>query len=426
MGILIKNGRVVDPANKIDQQLDILIEGDIIKEIAPGLVVEDVKVIDASGKIVVPGLIDVHVHFRQPGQIDKETIETGSRAAAKGGFTTVIAEPNTIPPINTALRVKNVLNIARQSSLVNFYTKACITTDNGRRLACIPELKEAGAIAISDDGNPVFGRRLMAHAFITARRNNIQVSPHCEESEYYRQRVKQRFGTEMPLWQDYCAEAGFVKREIELAERIGWSVHISHVSLADSVRQVSLAKKRGVRVTSEATPHHFTLTDTATQEKTNTLAKVNPPLRSIKDVEAIKEGLKDGSIDVIATDHAPHTSQEKDLPWDKAAFGMIGLETSLGLVLTELVQPGILSLSEAIAKMTINPAKAFGLEAGELKRGKIADITLIDPLEDWVVDLNLFESKSRNCPFHNWNLQGRAILTMVKGKIVMEGGRLLP
>jgi len=421
MNILIKNGRVIDPATGVDDKLDILVEGATIKKIAPDIIAEDVRVIDALNKIVVPGLIDVHVHFRQPGQTHKETIETGSMAAAGGGFTTVIAEPNTDPPIDTAARIRNILKMAKAESVVNFYTKACITVGSkGKRLARIEELKKAGAIAISDDGHPVFGKRLMHNAFKKACECKIQVSPHCEESDYYRERLREKKGEGLLSFSSYNRETSFIKREIELAERVGWSVHISHVSQAESVREIAGAKRRGVRVTAEAAPHHFTLTQEATANNTKTNAKVNPPLRLQKDIDAIKEGLQDGTIDAIATDHAPHAPYEKDVDWNKAPFGIIGLETALGLVLTKLVQPGILSLSDAIAKMAINPARIFGLDAGQLKIGKKADITVIDLEKEWTVKEDEFLSRSKNSPFIGWQLKGKAVLTIVGGKVVME------
>lgn len=419
MFLLIKNGQLIDPSNQVNDRMDILVQDGVIKEIATNIVVEDVRVIDASNKIIVPGLIDSHVHFRQPGQMHKETIKTGSRAAAKGGWTTVIAEPNTIPPVDTPFRVKNVLKIAKQESIVNFYTKACITKEGkGERLTDVKGLRDAGAVAISDDGNPVFGKRLMFNAFKKARECNIQVSPHCEESEYYHQRLLKKFGQQELSFLAYNKEVFFIRREIELVQRSGGSVHISHISQAESVEEIARAKERGIKVTSEVTPHHFTLTQEATIKNTNTNAKVNPPLRLNRDVEAVKRGLKDGIIDVIATDHAPHTSYEKDVQWDEAPFGVIGLETGLGLVLTELVQTGVLSLPDAIAKMTINPARIFGLNAGELKIGSPADITIIDLNKEWVVNVDEFESKGRNCPFNGWRLKGKTDTTIVKGNIV--------
>jgi dihydroorotase len=394
-------------------------------------------VIDADSKILVPGLVDVHVHFREPGQEYKEDLRTGSLAAAAGGFTAVIAEPNTLPPIDTPNRLRNLLDTARKKSIINFYSKAAISKGTvGISLADIAKLKEVGARAISDDGNPVPGRRLMRNALIKGKEYQILVNPHCEESALYRERIllnqeklgPQSFSFQMPYSSPgadpYTSEAGFIKRDIELAEKTEARIHISHVSLAKSVEIIADAKRRGVKVTAEATPHHLLLTE-GTEKEIGTNAKVNPPLRSEEDVVAIREGLANGTIDIIASDHAPHSLEEKNRHWDQAPFGVIGLETTLGLVLTFLVRPGILTLSQAIEKMTIMPAKIFGLDVlgvGSLTPGVKADLTLIDLGRKWKVDVNSFYSKGRNCPFNGWELHGKAILTIVAGRIVAREG----
>lgn len=425
--LLIKNGRVIDPANNVDKVCDVLIVDGKISEI--GKIKKSVQaVVDATDKLVTPGLVDIHVHFRQPGQEYKEDIYSGSRAAAAGGFTTVIAESNTYPPIDTASRLKNILAIANTESIVHFFSKACISKKmQGKKLVVVEELKNAGARAISDDGHPVPSKKLMRSALEKAREFEILVNPHCEESDYYRKNMAEQGLAE--IFPAYSRENIFIERDINLAEDVKANIHISHVSLASSVKTIANAKKRGVKVTAEATPHHFTLTKEM-GDNIGTNAKVNPPLRTKEDVEAIKKALADGTIDIIASDHAPHSPEEKSLPWEgknSAPFGIIGLETTLGIVLTHLVEPGVLTLEQAIEKMTILPAKIFGLEKegiGSLTIDKCADITIIDPKKKWKVDSSLFYSKGRNCPFNGWELQGKAIMTIVKGQIVMENGQI--
>jgi dihydroorotase len=418
---------------------DVLISGGKITEIAEKILAPEASVVDARGKILVPGLVDAHVHFREPGQEYKEDLRTGSFAAAAGGFTTVIAEPNTTPPIDSPVRLRRLLDHAKKKCIVNFYSKAAITRGmKGNSLTDIVKLKEAGARAISDDGNPIPGDKLMRNALIKGKESGIPVTPHCEESAFYREKILKRqeipenrsFLPRMPyssLGIPYTSEAGFIKRDVELAEKTGGNLHISHVSLAKSVDIIAEARKRGVKVTAEATPHHLLLTEQMAKE-IGPNAKVNPPLRSEEDVAAIREGLANGTIDIIASDHAPHSPEEKNRDWEEAPFGVIGLETTLGLVLTFLVRPGILKLSQAIEKMTIMPARIFGLDArgvGSLRPGVKADLTLIDLDRKWKVDVNSFYSKGRNCPFNGWDLQGKAILTIVGGRIVAREGEII-
>jgi dihydroorotase len=436
MKLLVKKASLIKKGPVGLEVFDVLISGGEIKEIGQDILAPEASVIDAHGKILVPGLVDAHVHFREPGQQYKEDLRTGSLAAAAGGFTTVIAEPNTVPPIDTPNRLRNLLDTARKKSIINFYSKAAISKGTvGISLADIAKLKEAGARAISDDGNPVPGRRLMRNALIKGKECRILVNPHCEESALYRERIlsnqeklgPQSFSFQMPfssLGIPYTSESGFIKRDVELAERTGASLHISHVSLAKSVEIIAEAKRRGVRVTAEATPHHLLLTEKIAKE-IGPNAKVNPPLRSAEDVAAVREGLANGTIDIIASDHAPHSPEEKNRHWDQAPFGAIGLETTLGLVLTFLVRPGILTLSQAIEKMTIVPARIFGLDVlgvGSLTPGVKADLTLIDLDRKWKVDVDRFYSKGRNCPFNDWELYGKAIFTIVAGRIVAKEG----
>ena len=440
MKLLIEKASLVTAESGPPKVFDVLISEGKISEISEKIVAPEASTIDARGKILVPGLVDSHVHFREPGQEYKEDLRTGSMAAAAGGFTTVIAEPNTNPPMDTPARLRRLLNIAEKKSIIHFYSKAAITKGTmGYQLADIAKLKEAGARAISDDGNPIPSHRLMRNALIKAKEWGILVSPHCEESALYRERVlrqrenrwQQSLYFHMPYSSPgagpYTSEAGLIKRDIELAEKTEARLHISHVSLARSVEIITNAKKRGVKVTAEATPHHLLLTERMEKE-IGPNAKVNPPLRSEEDMAAIREGLANGTIDMIASDHAPHSPEEKNRPWNDAPFGVIGLETTLGLVLTYLVRPGILTLSQAIEKMSIMPAKIFGLDElgiGTIKEGGKADLTLIDLDRKWKVDVNNFYSKGRNCPFNGWELHGKAILTIVAGRIVAKDGMVM-
>ncbi len=432
MKIVIKNGYVVDPDNQLQRQFDILIEDGIITMICPGIeVAGHQQIIDAMGMLVTPGLIDSHTHLREPGATHRETIRTGSLAAAKGGFTHIICEPNTFPPIDSSFRVKKFLELSKRDGVVHIYTKGAITVGRkGFRRTHIAELKEAGAVAISDDGDPVAGLRLMYNAVRSAKKCQIAVSPHCEESEAYRNRIIESNTRKNLLFPEimpyaykqlpYYCEPGFIRRDIRIAEKVGYPIHFSHVSLSVSVKLIREAKRKGIPVTAETTPHHFTLTEKV-GKGIGPNAKVNPPLRSRQDVIAIKEGLIDGTIDIIATDHAPYAPYEKAVSWEDAPSGIIGLETALGMVFTQLVHPGLLTVTEAISKMTVNPAKIFGLDTGRLSVGHLADITIIDPDKIWVVDPSQFESKGRNCPFEGWKLKGKVVATIVAGKIVYCG-----
>lgn len=416
MKLLIKNGRIVNPGSKIDDFLDILVENGIIKGIAPEIKSEGAVLIDASNKVVTAGLIDMHVHFRQPGRHEyKETIRTGSRAAAKGGFTTVVCEPNTDPPIDNAAKVKAILDLAKGVQIINVHTKACITKGiKGKKLVDIEKVVGQGAVAITDDGLPVADINIMSEAAKEAKRCGIPICPHCEES-----RLRGR--KEALVRKYHNSEARYIDRDIHIVKDTQCSFHFPHVSLAKSINYIAQAKKEGLPVTAEVTPHHFTLTAQDTQ-KIGPNAKVNPPLRTAKDMEAVKKALQDGIIDVIASDHAPHAPYEK--MGNKPPFGIIGLETTLGIVLTYLVEPDILSLYSAIEKMTLNPARILNIKRGVLGIGLPADITIIDLNKEWVVDVNDFESKGRNCPFDGWKLRGKAVMTIVGGRIAMSGGKI--
>lgn len=437
MKTLIRNGRLVNTRFSGAEPVDILIADGHVSRIARRIEDSEADVLDAGGKLVVPGLVDVHVHFREPGQENKEDIGSGSRAAAVGGFTAVVAEPNTIPPIDTPARVRRLLDVAGEKSIVRFHTKAAITKGRkGRQLADIAGLKEAGARAVSDDGDPVPTETLMRHAVEKAAECDILVSPHCQGSYLYweaacgkgKDRNRQTESSQCAPDEEECeSESRLIARDIALAEKVNARIHISHVSLAKSVAIIAAAKKRGAMVTAEAAPHHFLLTaDDARHIGPN--AKVNPPLRSKDDVDAIRGGLRDGTIDIIADDHAPHAPEEKNRPWRDAPSGVIGLETTLGLVLTYLVRPGILTLAQAIEKMTIAPARIFGLDGegiGSLEPGSPGDVTIIDPNLEWTIDSMKFCSKSRNCPFDGRHLVGKAVLTMVGGRIVAKDGKII-
>jgi len=430
MKLLIKKAGLLKKGSDQLEAFDVLINEGKVEEIGQEIVAPGASVIDAQGKVLVPGLVDVHVHFREPGQEYKEDLRTGSFAAAAGGFTTVIGEPNTTPPIDTPSRLRRLLDEAERKSIIHFYSKAAITKGlMGKNLADIVNLKKAGAKAISDDGNPVPTRTLMRNALLKAMECGIPVSPHCEESASYREKMlHHQMLYVSPGARPYTAEAGFIQRDIELAEATGSPVHFSHVSLAKSVEMIANAKKRGVKVTAEVTPQHLVLTDQMAQE-IGPNAKVNPPLRSDEDVAAIREGLASGAIDIIASDHAPHSPEEKNRPWDQAPFGVIGLETTLGVILTFLVRPRLLTLNQAIEKMTIMPARIFGLDqlgVGSLGAGVKADLTLIDLDRKWKVEASRFFSKGRNCPFDGWELYGKAILTLVDGRIVARDGNIVP
>jgi len=428
MALLINGGRVVDPLLELDEPLDILIEGGRISRIAPRIEKEGVPLLEARGKVVVPGLIDMHCHLRDFNEAHKETIATGTRAAALGGYTAVVCEPNTDPPIDTLENLNRWIDTAQGNGCVNLHTKVCVTKGrHGEKLTNLKALiRRPWVVAATDDGNPVVNDQVMARAFAKAREYELLLTPHCEESPDTVQAFR-RNNPLIPLPDAiafYKREPHYVARDLGLAEKAGWRVHICHVSMAESLDLIRRARARWIPVTCEATPHHLTLTEKDAR-KCGPDAKVNPPLRTKEDVEALRQGLKDGTIDVIASDHAPHAPEEKARGWEQAPMGVIGLETTLGVVLTALVHPGVITLSEAIERMSSNPAKILGLPGGSLAVGKPADITIIDMDEKWVVDPRAFASKGRNTPFKGWKLRGKAYATIVGGKVVMREGELL-
>lgn len=419
MAILIKNIRVIDPASKTDKIKDIFIEGN---KIVSKLSKEPETVIDGKNKIAVPGLIDVHSHLRDPGQEEKETIKTGTRSACKGGITTVLCMPNTKPVTDNAPSVEYILLKAQKEGKVNVLPIGCITKGSlGTELAEIGILKKAGIVAVSDDGSPVASSQIMRRALEYTKMFNLPVISHCEDKDLSRTGVMNEGRNSMKLGLRGIpaqSEEIMVSRDIMLAELTGGHLHIAHVSTEGSVELVRQAKKKGLKITAETCPHYFTLTDDSLKTF-NTNYKMNPPLRTEKDVQAIKKGLKDGTIDCICTDHAPHTLEEKSREFDIAPFGIIGFETLLSLVLNELVDKKVLTLSEAIAKMTVNPAKIFSIkDRGTLKPGAFADVTLIDAKYSYEYKQEDILSKSKNSPFIGRKFKGGAVMTIVGGKIV--------
>jgi len=423
MSLLIKKGRVLDPASHLDKVLDIFIEDGRIKRIAKDIDLTCEEVIDASGKVVIPGLIDMHTHLREPGREDEETIESGTCAAARGGFTTICCMPNTDPAIDDPSLVEFIYKQAENKGIVEVLPIAAISKDRkGKDLSPMGRLKAAGAVAFSDDGDWIANSSLMRRALEYLKSFNLVLISHCEDRNLSGNGVVNEgyFSTITGL-EGIPREAEEVAlfRDLALARMSGSSLHAAHVSTARSVKLIREAKQVGVKVTAEVTPHHFTLTEKeVTSFDTNT--KVNPPFRGGEDIEALKEGLIDAAIDVIATDHAPHIIEEKEKNYADAPFGIIGLETALGLVIKELVEKRILSLMEAIAKLTINPARILGIDRGRIKEGVKANITIFDPDKIWLVKEEELASKSRNSPFIGWELPGKIEWTIVGGKVVFR------
>ncbi|MEK6681833.1 MAG: dihydroorotase [Nitrospirota bacterium] len=425
MGLLIKNSRVIDPANNIDDNLDILIDGIIIQKIAKGIKADNsVKIIDAKGRIVTPGLIDIHTHLREPGLEYKETIRTGTMAAAAGGFTTICCMPNTNPVNDNRAITEFILSKAEKEGIVNVLPIGAITKGSaGREISEIGDMVGAGCIAFSDDGKAIMNAEVMRRALEYVKAFDIPIISHCEDASLSHGGVMNEGFVSTTLGLrgiPKAAEEVMVARDIALSELTGSRLHIAHISTAGSVELVRAAKKRGVKVTCETCPHYFTLTEENVIGY-NTNAKVNPPLRTAEDIKAIKAGLKDGTIDIIASDHAPHASHEKEIEFDYASFGMIGLETSLSLILN-LVNEGVLTISDAISKTTINSARLLKLNKGTLREGSDADLTIIDTDKEWVVDVNNLKSKSKNTPYAGWKMKGKAVMTIVGGRIVHDTG----
>jgi dihydroorotase len=423
MNLLIKNGRVIDPSQNMDDIFDVLVENGLIKEIGKGLIAPAVaEVIDAAGMFVTPGLIDMHVHLRDPGLEYKEDIISGTKAAVAGGFTSICCMPNTKPTIDNKTVASYIINKAKTEGFCNVFPVGSITYGlAGDRLSEMGELKESGCVAVSDDGKPVHNSELMMRALQYAAGIGIMVISHAEELELVGEGTMNEGSTSTELGLKgipRVAEDIATARETMLAEYTGTPIHIAHVSTKGAVRVIREAKARGVKVTCETAPHYFSLTDDAVRGY-NTNAKMNPPLRETADMAAIKEGLRDGTIDAIATDHAPHHLDEKNVEFNVAMNGIIGLETSLPLSLY-LVREGILTLNQLIEKMSCIPSNILNLNRGTLKSGSTADISIIDPSVEWVVEADNLSSKSKNSPWLGQKMQGGAAATIVAGKIVYQ------
>ena len=418
--LLIRSGRVIDPG-RVDGPADVFVKDGKIAEIGRNLKAPaGTPVLEASGKLVLPGFVDLHVHLREPGFEYKETIKTGAAAAAAGGFTSICCMPNTNPINDTRAVTEFILDRAKRAESVHVFPIGAITKgSDGKELAEYGDLRAAGCVAVSDDGKPVMNGMVMRRALEYARAFDLPVVDHCECKHLSEGGVAHEgvVATELGLQGiPSAAEDVMVARNIELAEQTGGRLHVAHVSTAGSVRMVRDAKSRGLRVTAEACPHHFILTEEAIREY-NTNAKMNPPLRTRKDVEAIKAGLKDGTIDAIATDHAPHATYEKQREFEYAPFGIVGLETALGLSLL-LVEEGVLTLTQMVRALTTGPAQAFGLAKGTLAAGADADITIVDADMQWIVEPDTFRSRGRNTPFGGWKLKGRVVNTVVSGRVI--------
>jgi dihydroorotase len=425
MKLLIRGGRIIDPQNGLDGEGDLLIEDGRIKRVGAGLVESDAEVFDASGLVVAPGFIDLHVHLREPGEEYKETIASGSAAAVAGGFTSVCAMPNTKPVNDNASVTRYVIDKAREAGFANVFPVGAITRGSaGEELAEIAEMKEAGVVAISDDGRPVMNSQVMRHAMEYARDHNLVVTDHCQDLHLSAGGVMHegRYSTLLGLKGiSPASEANHVSRDIILAETTRARVHIAHISTAGAIDLVRRAKGRGLAVTCEVTPHHLALTDEAVVGfDTNT--KMNPPLRSEEDRAALVEAIRDGTLDAIATDHAPHHEDEKMLDFDHAPFGVIGLETALGVVLTRLYHENSIPLARVIELLTSGPARTFGIPRGTLSEGAVADVTVFDADREWTVDPKQFKSRSRNTPFAGWKLKGQVVATFVGGREVFRAG----
>jgi len=419
--LLVRGGRVIDPATGTDGVRDVLLDGPRIARIGAGLASAD-RTIDAAGLVVVPGLIDMHVHLREPGFEAKETIATGTRAAVRGGFATVCAMPNTDPVADGPETIARILAEARRVGLANVLPVASVTRGSrGEELVDMAACVAAGAVAFSDDGRPVSADPVMRRALIEAAAAGGLVIDHCEDRTLaaggvmHEGRASARLGLAgIPS----AAEDVVVARDIALAEELGLPVHIAHLSTAGGVGLVGEAKRRGVRVSAEATPHHLFLTDEDVRADDADL-KMNPPLRSAADAAALVEGLRSGIVDVIATDHAPHTPPEKARGFREAPFGVVGLETAVPLVLDRLVATGLIPLDRFVELMSTNPARLLGLSTkGRIEAGMDADLTLIDPAASVTIDKRAFESKGRNTPFDGWTLRGAPVMTIVGGRVV--------
>ena len=422
--LLIKNGRVIDPANGIDKKCDVLIVDEKIAEV--GKIEKPVQtVIDATGKLVTPGLIDIHVHFREPGDEEEETIASGSAAAVAAGFTSVVCMPNTNPPIENETDVEYVHRKARQARKTHVYTMGAITKKReGIELAEMGLMAEAGAVGFTDDGNGVQDPAVMLRALKYAAMFDVVISQHCQDNGFAGNGVMNAgyYSTILGLpGIDTLAEEAMLWRDIQLVKKTNVRYNAQHISTAGSVELIRAAKKDSLPITCEVTPHHLLLTDECCAEY-DTNYKVNPPLRTAKDIEALKEAIAEGLVDALVTDHAPHLQSEKELEFLAAPFGIANLECALGLYVKALVEPGILDWPGLIKLMTEKPAGIIGVDKGTLGKGKQGDVTIIDPDAEYEIDVNKFRSKSRNCPYNGWMVKGKVEKTIVGGEIRFSAG----
>jgi len=423
MSILIKNGQLIDPKNNINAKLDILIDNGKVVEIAESINKKTKTIINAKGMIVAPGLVDMHVHLREPGREDKETIQSATNAAAKGGVTTLLSMPNTTPAVDSQDIIKYIKESIKKTAKVNVEIAGAITiARDGEILTDIAALKKEGVIAITDDGASVDDRALFLKALKESKKHGILVIEHCEDTS-----LSKNGSVNLGLTSTRMGLRGIsneseykrIARDIELAEKTSSRIHIAHVSCKESVDIIRKAKKKKVNITAETAPHYFSFTESDVLGF-DTNFKMNPPLRSAEDKKAVIEGLQDNTIDVIASDHAPHTENEKDIEFDRAEFGIIGLETELSAGVMELVDKGFLTWESLIKKLSVNPSKVLGLDKGSLAKGSIADCVIIDPDSEWVYSKDTILSKSDNSPFINKPLKAEVVYTIVKGKIVYE------
>jgi dihydroorotase len=423
---LLKGGRVVDPAAKLDAVRDVLVRDGKIAKVSESIPADNARVLDLKGKVVAPGFIDMHVHLREPGREDEETMETGGAAAAAGGFTSIAVMPNTDPWNDSQSVTEYIVSQARSRCPVNVYPIGCVSKQGkGEELAEIGDMVKSGIVAVSDDGHPVATAHLMRMALEYTRIFGIPVIDHCEERsmscggvmhEGYHSTLLGLKGA------PGAAEEILVERDLILAEMTGGRIHIAHLSTRGSLERVRAAKTKGITATCEVTPHHFCLTDAAVAESAyDTNTKMNPPLRDETDRKAMLQGLADGTVDAIASDHAPHNRIEKEMEFDQAPFGILGLETSVSLALDRLLHAGLVDLTRLVSLYTTGPARILGLARGTLAAGAIADVTVLDLEKRVSVDQGAFRSKSRNAPYQGWKLRGAPLLTMVGGRIAFDG-----
>ena len=428
MKLLFKGGRIVDPATGTDMIGDLLVEDGLIKEKGTSLPVNGAEVVDCKGLVVAPGLVDMHVHLREPGLEAKEDIASGTRAAAAGGFTTVACMANTRPIIDNSILVTGLQERARSEGVVNVAVIGAMTkAHEGKELSEIGDMKLAGAVAVSDDGHHVKSTRVFLSGLEYAAMFDCPVISHAEDESLASDGYMHEGAVSAVLGlpgRPAVAEEIAIARDITLAGYANAPLHIAHVSTREGVELIRQAKAKGLRVTAEATPHHLALTDKEVYGF-DTATKVNPPLRSQEHVDALRAGLKDGTIDAIACDHAPHAFEEKDVEFRYAPSGFAGLETSLGVVLTEMYHTGQFTLNEVVERMAANPARILGLKSGTLVDGEVADVVVIDPDREWTVEPDAFYTKGKACPFAGRTLKGKAVLTVVDGKIVMREGRVV-